>query len=173
MLAGEIGVRAITRVDHADHHAGARGLVPGRRRVDAAGGLEVVPLLVVARVVGRERCAHDAIGLGVLDVRIAGGDVARELRRLPRATGGDPTLSTCEPSAVVRSRFMVTPKRAAGSSVPRICVACPAAAASADVLRYLTMMRSVKPRIGGHGRQRREHHQPDRERTEAHASLAS
>ena len=89
-VGGEIGMRAIARVDHRDHHSGAGGLVPGRRRVDAAGGFEVVPLLVVARIVGRQRVTQDAVGLGVLDVRIAGGDVARQLLGFARATGGDP-----------------------------------------------------------------------------------
>jgi hypothetical protein len=68
----------VAGVDDRHHHTAARGLVPGGRRIDAAGGLEVVPLLVVTRVGRRERAAHDAIRLGVFHVGIAGGDVGRE-----------------------------------------------------------------------------------------------
>jgi hypothetical protein len=43
---------------------------------------------------------------------------------------------------VVRTRLIATPNLAADMSVPRICDAC--AVAVEGVVRYLTMMRSVK-----------------------------
>ena len=125
-VRGEIGVRAIARVDHRDHDARARGLVPGRGRVDAAGGFEVVPLLVVARVVRRERATHDAIGLGVFDVRIAGGDVARQLLGLgERQTAIGLAAPASRAPWCARGSWRRR-SRAAGSSVPRNCAACAA-----------------------------------------------
>jgi hypothetical protein len=79
-VRGEIGMRAITRVEHRDHHARTRGLVPGGRRVDATGGLEVMPLLAVPRVVRGEGVAHQPVRFGVFHVRIAGRDVLGEAR---------------------------------------------------------------------------------------------
>ncbi len=115
------------------------------RSVDAADGFEVMPLLVVARIVGRQRPAQDAIGFGVFDVRIAGDDIARQL------------LGFGERQPAIHFQHLRTQRGGAHAvhgdteacrgqlACRAICESCAAAVAAAEELRYLTMIRSVKP----------------------------
>ncbi len=150
-------MRPVARVDHGHHDAGAGGLVPGGRRIDASGGLEVMPLLVVTRVIGREHLAHDAIGFGVFDVRIAGGDIGGEALGLgQRQLPIDPEhlRAECRGAHAVQAHAETLPPAA---SVPRICAAvAPAVAGLGAVLDDDAI---GEPGVGRGGRQRHEHHE--------------
>ncbi|UUX97968.1 hypothetical protein [Aquabacterium sp. J223] len=87
--AGQLGVRPHAAVDDGHRQAGrAGGHVPGRRRVDAGGGLEQVPLLAVHHVVRPPVRLQEDVGLGVEHVgvlRQAAGDGPRLGQRHPAA----------------------------------------------------------------------------------------
>ena len=72
MFASEVGVRSIAAVDDRDRDARPVHDVPGSRRIHARGRFEVVPLLVVARVVRREHSLQQPILFDVLDCGIRG-----------------------------------------------------------------------------------------------------
>ena len=76
----QVGVRPVAGVDHRHDDAGAGGLLPRVRQPQARRGLEVLPLLAVLRVVRHEQRMQDAVGLGVLDVRVGRRDVTCDLR---------------------------------------------------------------------------------------------
>ena len=69
-VRGQIHVRPKAGVEHGHGDACARGDVPCGDQIETADRVEVVPLLVVAGVVGRERMLQQKIWLGVQDVRI-------------------------------------------------------------------------------------------------------
>ena len=62
------------------------------------------------------------------------------------------------PSAVVRTRFIATPKRAAEMSAPRTCVAC--AAAVAGTVAVLDDDAVGEPRVGGLAASGAQQHEP-------------
>src|SRR5690606_7674362 len=68
----EVAVADDAGVEHGYHHAAAGGPVPGRGQVQPAGGLVVVPLRRIARIVGGEQRPVDAVDLDVLDARVRG-----------------------------------------------------------------------------------------------------
>src|SRR5690606_13416013 len=68
----EVAVAGAAGVEHRDHHARARGQVPRLVGADAAGGIEVAPLLAVARVVGGQRMLQQLVDFDVFHVRIGG-----------------------------------------------------------------------------------------------------
>jgi len=65
-------VRPVPGIDYGDHDACAGSGVPRRGRVQATVGLEVLPLLAVARVVGLQQWLHQAVFFRVFDIRLHG-----------------------------------------------------------------------------------------------------
>ncbi len=67
-LAHELLVRSRAGIEHRDHDAVARRLVPRRLEIDAAGAVLVMPgLLRVERIVGNQRPLEPAVGLHCTD----------------------------------------------------------------------------------------------------------
>ena len=63
-------MRAIARVEDRDHDIAPSGAVPRGGHAQAARVLEVLPLFVVATVIGREQPLHQYIFLYVLHFRV-------------------------------------------------------------------------------------------------------
>ena len=69
-VSDEVGMRAIARVDNRDHDIDPSGAVPRVGHAQAARVIEVLPLFVVATVIGREQRPHQYIFLYVLHFRV-------------------------------------------------------------------------------------------------------
>src|SRR5690606_36457053 len=90
-VAVEIAVAGAAGGEDRDHHACAAAEVPGLVGADAAGGIEVAPLLAVARIVGGQGDLQQAVDLDVLDVGV-GRYLAHQalgLDAVELAAGGD------------------------------------------------------------------------------------
>src|SRR5690606_7068925 len=107
----EVAVVGDAGVEHRHHHAGAAGLVPGLVGADAAGGLEVVPLMAgVIGVVGSQGRVHLLVDLDVLHRRVGGQPTHQRLGigAIQRtaglqhfgARGGAAKLAQLQPGAV-------------------------------------------------------------------------